>query len=211
MPVSRVEIANMALLKLGQPSLMSLEDNAVNAQRASQEMEPALETVLRAYPWPFAITRVQLQRLLERPLYQFSYYYKMPQDIVRITSLNTQGEAYSLENGKIATNAISVHMKYVSKEQALTNMDMATRDVVATNLAARLCLIIIENPQVQQQLWQQYDILLAQARNTWAIEDMPQRVIEGSWIPARYGAWGDLGSEETFNPWGPDGKGVSGG
>lgn len=211
MPVSRVEIANMALLKLGQPSLMSLEDNAVNAQRASQEMEPALETVLRSYPWPFAIARVQLQRLLERPLYQFSYYYKMPQDIVRITSLNTQGEAYSLENGKIATNATSVHVKYVSKDQALTNMDMTTCDVVATNLAARLCLIITENPQVQQQLWQQYEILLMQARNTWAIEDMPQSVIEGGWIPARYGAWGDLGPEETFNPWGPDGKGVSGG
>lgn len=211
MAVSRVDIANMALLKLGQSPIMSLTDNAVNAQRASQEMEPALETVLRAYPWPFAIQRKELSRLLEQPLYQFKYYYKIPQDLVRIMSLNTQGDTYSLENGKLATNASTVHIKYVSKDLALTYMDMATRDVIACNLAARLCIIVTENPQLQNQLWQQYDILMTQARNTWAVEDMPQRVIEGGWIPARYGAWGDLGVEETFNPWGPDGKGVSGG
>ena len=56
----------------------------------------------------------------------------------------------------------------------------------------------------------QYEMLLRQARNTWAVEDMPQSVIEGGWIPARYGArGGNIEIQEVFNPWGPDGTGVS--
>lgn len=211
MAVSRIDIANMALLKLGQPPIMSLTDNSVIARRVSQEIEPALETVLRAYPWPFAVKRVELPRLLERPVYQFAYYYQMPSDLIRLISLHIHATAYDLEGDKLATDAETAHIKYVSRDAALDAMDMATRDVIALNLAARLSTIVTENQQLQRQLWQMYDIQMAQARNVWAIEDMPQSVLEGGWIPARYGARNADSIAETFNPWGPDGTGVSNG
>lgn len=209
MTVSRVDIANMALLKLGQPPIMSLTDNSITSKRVVQEIDPALETVLRSYPWPFAVTRKELARMLDRPLFQYAYYYEMPTDSVRLIELDTDNSAYELESdNRLATNAQSVRVKYVSKDHAMKGMDPVTQDVVALNLAARLCIIFTENPELQGQLWRQYEMQLAQARNTWAVENMPQTVIEGNWIPARFGAMRTSSVSETFNPWGYDGTGV---
>lgn len=199
----------MALLKLGQPPIMSLTDDSLSAKRAAQEIEPALETVLRSYPWPFAVIRYALPRLQEKPLYKYAYYYEVPIDVIRIIEIANGQMPYELEGSKLATDATSVHIKYVSKNAALDRIDAQTKDVVACNLAARLCIIITENAQLQSELFRQYEVLLRQARNTWAVEDMPQTVIEGGWLPARHGLHGDTEIQEVYNPWGADGLGVS--
>ncbi len=211
MTVSRIDIANMALLKIGQPPIMSLSDNSLNARRANQEIEVALETVLRAYPWPFAVDRIELPRRSEGPAFQFLYYYDLPNGLMRIMALDTQGLAYSIDGSKIATNAERVFIKFVSKDKALEAMDAQVVDLVALQLAVRISVIVTENPQLQGNLLQMYGMQLAQARSVWASEDMPQTVVEGGWIPARYDVRGrSVEVAETFNPWGPDGLGVSG-
>ena len=71
---SKVEICNQALLKLGQPAIMSLDDDSPRARQCFQEFEAALGATLRSYPWPFAIVRKELARRAEKPPFGFAYY-----------------------------------------------------------------------------------------------------------------------------------------
>lgn len=206
---SKVDIANMALLKLGQPAIMSLDDNSHAAKLATQEFNAALEAILRAYPWPFAVKRVELARELNKPPFGFGYYYRIPADSVRIIDVFTNSFQYQIEGMLIATSSEKVAIRYVSKDTPIEYMDSLTVDVLALALAARLAITLTENPELQAGLLQQYDMQLASARSVWAVEDHPQTPIEGYWLKAH--EHGMRTKADTFNPWGPYGVGVSGG
>ena len=205
---SKVEICNQALLKLGQPAIMSLDDDSPRARQCFQEFEAALGATLRSYPWPFAIVRKELARRAEKPPFGFAYYYALPEDVARIVDIYAGNFAYNIEGRYVATNSEYVAMRYVSKKVPVEHLDEQTVEVVSLALAARLAIIITENAQLKDMLYMEHERALAQARGTWAVEDYPQEVIEGNWLAAHdAGSGGDF-ARTTWNPWGPDGTGV---
>ena len=205
---SKVEICNQALLKLGQPAIMSLDDDSPRARQCFQEFEAALGATLRSYPWPFAIVRKELARRTEKPPFGFAYYYELPEDVARIVDMYTGNFAYNIEGRYVATNSEYVAMRYVSKKVPVEQLDEQTVEVVSLALAARLAIIITENAQLKDMLYMEHERALAQARNTWAVEDHPQEVIEGNWLAAHDAGPGGDFARTTWNPWGPDGTGV---
>lgn len=204
---SKVEICNQALLKLGQPAIMSLDDDSPRARQCFQEFESALGVTLRAYPWPFAIVRKELARRVERPPFGFTYYYELPTDVARIVDTYTEGQAYSIEGRYVATNADYVAMRYVSKSTPVEQLDEQTAEVVALNLASRLAIIITENAQLKDLYYAEFSRALDQARGTWAVEDSPREVLEGNWLVAHDHGVGTRSAYIVGNPWGPDGNG----
>ena len=207
---SKVEICNQALLKLGQPAIMSINDDSPRARQCFQEFESALGATLRSYPWPFAIVRKELVRKQDKPVFGFSYYYELPEDVARLIEIFSGGQKYKIEGRSIATNAEYVAIRYVSKNVPVEQLDEQTVDVVALNLAARLAIVITENPQLKDMLYAEMMQALAQARNTWAVEDYPQEVIEGPWLIAHESGLIADSFKNSWNPWGPDGTGVLG-
>ncbi len=211
---SKTDIANMALLKLGQPAIMSMEDNSHQARLCAQEFGAALEAILRAYPWPFAIRRKELNRMIDKPPFGPRYYYQIPADSVRVIEWHTESFPYQVEGDKVLCNAERVAIRYVSRDIEIAKLDIQTVDVVATELAIRLCIIIKEDMELLSQLMAQQVKQMADARHSWAQEDHPQEVIEGDWLVARVSESTLIGGRalrtyEVFNPWGPDGKGVT--
>ena len=205
---SKVEICNQALLKLGQPAIMSLDDDSPRARQCFQEFEAALGATLRSYPWPFAIVRKELARRTEKPPFGFAYYYELPEDVARIVDMYTGNFAYNIEGRYVATNSEYVAMRYVSKKVPVEQLDEQTVEVVSLVLAARLAIIITENAQLKDMLYMEHERALAQARGTWAVEDHPQEVIEGNWLAAHDAGPGGDFARTTWNPWGSDGTGV---
>ena len=209
---SKIEICNQALTKLGQPAIMSVSDNTPTARKCFDEFESALGTVLRAYPWPAAMVRKELPRLEEAPPFGFNFFYQIPGDAARIVEIITGGARYQIEGQRLLTDAESVRMRYVSRSVPVDTLDDQLAEVIALNLAMRLCIIITENPQLKDMLHSEYQLMLSQARNTSAIEDFPQEVIEGPWLPSRHGRGGSKDYVQSiWNPWGADGTGVTNG
>ena len=204
--MTEVEICNQALLKLGQSPIMSMEDNSVLARKCKQEFGAALGVVLRAYQWPFAIKRVSLPLSSELPEFGYAKYYVLPRDIARIQDIDTAGYKYQIEGQNIATDAPYANIRYVTKDVAITALDDQTVEVVALQLAYRLSIVITENMQLKDMLLQEYDMALTHARNIWSVEDYPQESPEGTWITSRGGT---VGIQDTYNPWGADGTGVT--
>ena len=206
---SKIDICNRALLKIGQPSIMSLDDNSQLARLCLQEFDAALEATLRSYPWPFAIKRAELARMLDKPPFGPAFYYALPSDSVRLVDVFTEGFPYQIEGPAIATSASSVAVRYVSKSIPVSAMDAQTKDVIALTLATRLAISVTENPQLKDMLYAEAQQTLAQARNTAAVEDYPQEALEGVWLSSRSTGQGANRYASQFNPWGPNGLGVS--
>ena len=199
---SKVDICNKALLLLGQDAIMSINDNSPRARVCFQEFESALDATLRSYPWPFATRRASLARLQETPEFGYSYYYAIPADCLRIIELSTNSNGsvydtgfdsssgyqvkkpYELENGKVATDEDAIFIRYIFKVKP-EYLDQQTVDVVATKMAATLAITLTENQELKQLLLAEYKANLAEARNTWAVEDYPQIPLEGPWLRSR--------------------------
>lgn len=208
---SKIDICNRALLKIGQPPIMSVDDYSPTAQLCLQEFDAALEATLRSYPWPFAMKRMELARRTDKPAFGPAFYYSLPADLVRLVEVFTGGLKYQVEGTAIATNADAVAVRYVSKDIPVGTIDAQTSDVIAIVLAGRLAISITENTQLKDMLYAEAQQMLAQARNTWAVEDYPQEPIEGIWIESRSASNSTSFFNNHWNPWGPDGKGVIGG
>lgn len=205
---SKVEICNQALLKLGQPAIMSIDDDSPRARQCFQEFESALGATLRSYPWPFAIVRKELGRLTDVPPFGFSYYYELPTDLARLVEIFAHNHKYQIEGNRIATNAEYVALRYVTKNVQVEQLDDQTVEVVALTLAAKLTVILTENLQLKDMLYAELQQALAVARNTWAVEDYPQEVEEGPWLVARETGATSNSFKNTWNPWGADGTGL---
>jgi hypothetical protein len=219
--MQKIDICNVALMRLGQPPLLSESDDTPDARRVFSQFDAALEVVLRAYPWPFAIKRKALSPLVEKPPFGYSFYYPMPPDLIRLVDVFPKNVEYAIEytnttqTGTInvfATNSQEFKIRYVSKEIIASALDSQVAQCVALELAGRLAIVVTENQQLRDMLHSEYMMALANARNTWAVEDYPREVQEGNWITAHeFGHHSSLDYfTQAWNPWGPDGTGVSG-
>lgn len=207
---SKVEICNKALLLIGQPNIMSLSDDTKAAKACNQEFQSALEDTLREYPWPFATKRKILARTNDVPDFGFAYYYSLPSECIRIVSSNLKEaeEPYKIEGNKLATSAEEVKIIYIAKDVEISLIPPDVVKCIAYKLAATIAVTILQNPDMQGQLSQQYEYYVQKARNAAANDDYPQVVQEGDWIPSRRNPRSGAFSQ-VWNPWGSNGKGVS--
>lgn len=60
MPVTSLDIANSALIKLGERTISALSDQTAPAQAANTRIEFCRRAVLRTHPWNFAVRRATL-------------------------------------------------------------------------------------------------------------------------------------------------------
>lgn len=90
MTVSKVEICNYALQLIGDESILSLDDATVPAQQCNLRYDSARRTVLEMAFWNFAIKRVELARLTETPPFDFSYYFALPSDLLRVVGTDRE-------------------------------------------------------------------------------------------------------------------------
>lgn len=90
---SDVEIVNMALAHLGEGSITSLTQNSQPARIANTYWSTARDTVLRDFPWPFALRRASLAVVTDYSdsddPYEWTYAYRYPADALRILRLET--------------------------------------------------------------------------------------------------------------------------
>ena len=89
---SRTDIANAALVKLGQDVFLSaLTDRTKAGILLNRLFDPMLEVVLASHAWPFALTSVALAEQTQDPLPGWAYRYAYPSDCVNALALTDEG------------------------------------------------------------------------------------------------------------------------
>ena len=98
---SDVDIANLALLYLGQTEIVSFLDSTERARAVNRTYAMLRDKFQRTYRWNFTRTFAQLPLSATPPLFQFAYAYQLPSDCLRIENVAIAYPSTNNPNGAI--------------------------------------------------------------------------------------------------------------
>ena len=90
---SVLEIYNLALLRLGQETMASVDETGRAGNMCRLNYPLLRDAVLRAHPWNFAVRRAALAQIAVTPAFEFDYAYALPTDPYCLKVLRTDWEA----------------------------------------------------------------------------------------------------------------------
>lgn len=200
MGLSKIEICNHALLKIGADTIASLDINQNDTEAVVQSaklcnvlFDQSLEEVLRTYKWNSALRRAKLSRLTETPAFKFKYKYQLPNDCVRVMNVYDQKDAYDdrtqwvVEGRTILCDFDEVYLCYVSRPQDVSQLDAFLTRAVIQNLAIKLSVPMQLDQVMQNNLIQEYEqVVLPAARSVDTLENKYWEMEESDFILSRY-------------------------
>ena len=160
---SWVDICNRALSRLGTKTISSLTDGSPNQKYCSIFLLDAVSEVLDAFDYHAAVRQLQLARDATAPLYGYDYQYPLPSDFLRIKETETGGDSYTIESGKILTNAESVFVKYIYLPETPIGLSSYIIKAIVAALAVRLAEPLISKDELYQKIYRDYEKSMAMA------------------------------------------------
>lgn len=193
MALSQTEIVNLALTRLGQDRVISINDDVEAARVMRSLWDFTRDAVLAGYPWKFAIKRTSLPALAAAPEYGWARQFTVPEECMRLVQVGDDYvfytgllETFQLEGGVIMTNeAAPMRLRYVERVTNVGLWPVLFGRVVALQLAIDACEKLTTSSAKQGALNEAYALAVAQARKQSAIERPPQRVDHSDWLNAR--------------------------
>lgn len=194
MAVSRVDIANRALTKLGAARIIALDDDSVASNTLNSMFDIVRDAELRANLWHFSKARAELPALSESPIFGYTHQFQLPADFLRLIQVGNQRCSprpsqdgwYSIEGGRLLVNQSGpLRLRYVRRIEDPTLFDALFVEAFACRLAAESCETITNSNTKKQSAWAEYGEALAAARRANAIERPALAMSDDTWLEAR--------------------------
>ncbi len=193
--MSKIEIINRALLKLGEPPVSSLNDAAFG-RSYDIIYNDVKDLLLSSYPWRFAVAHKKLARLEEK--FGDKYMYRLPADCLLL--LKVFGDVHAevsdvrpcmTENYELANNCIVtfVHSGISAEYVKLVDDDMMFprlfREALAAKVAAELAMRLKHSLELKQAMESEFFNLIRQAELNNEIMKDAEIVPDNSWVLVR--------------------------
>lgn len=187
---SLVEIANQALLMLGQKQIISLTEDSTAARYCNGRLPYIRDTVLRAYPWNSAIRRATLAQSSDTPAWGYDYQYALPTDplclrVLEMKECSDGGMDWKVEGRYILTDSQTCNIKYIAQITDPNEMEVLLREAIAAALAADGCFSITGSTAQQEAMLKIYEKKISEARSADAQEGNPDTLIDDTFLDAR--------------------------
>lgn len=181
---SKVEIANLALGKIGAGTITSFSDNSDEARVVSRFYAPTMRAELRSHPWSCARKRVRLAALSDAPVFGFSHQYQLPSDCVRILPDATVTD-WQVEGRRILTDdGGPLDLVYIAEISDPNDMDVLLVEAFACRLAMALAERLTQSNTKRELARQEYKETVAEARRINAFERVAIDPPEAPWLSA---------------------------
>lgn len=172
MAITEVSICANALRKLGDNPITSLTDDSERARLMNAMYQETRDSVLRAYPWNFAIARQSLSRELAVPDFGYGYQFILPQEPYCLRALYmyyTKSE-FKIEGRKLLTDDEQVNLVYISRVTDTSQFDMLFVQALEARLAAEVSYAVTGSNSLRQEFVAEYMEKLREARSIDAQE-----------------------------------------
>ena len=200
MGLSKIEICNHALLKIGADTIASLDINQNDTEGVVQSAKlcnvlfrQALDETLRTYKWNSALKRYKLNRLSEAPAFKFKYQYQLPSDCIRVINVYDKADAYDdrtqwvVEGRTILCDYENVYICCVSRPVDVSQLDAFLTRAIIQNLAIKLAVPMQLDQVMQNNLIDEYEsVILPAARSVDTLENKYWEMEESDFILSRY-------------------------
>lgn len=202
---SDVDIANRALSMLGEARITSLSDNNKPARAMKARFTLLRDAELSAYPWRFAVKRVQLAASTDTPVWGYSKIYDRPVDDLRpikvggayvnansigvfyeSSGIHTDMNPYEIIEGRIHTNLLApLDYEYVAQITDTGAFDPLFVEALAARLAADAAEELTQSNSKKEAAFSIYKRTLAEARRVNSLYRPPRRKEAGRWMASR--------------------------
>ena len=184
---SSVEICNLAIADLGGKTLTNITDDSKEGRFCNRRYANLRDSVLRAHPWNFATKRVELARSTTDPVFKYAYAHTLPSDFLRLLGTNEDSTdfEYKIENGVIASDAGSLKIKYIFRQENVNRYDSLFVEALAARIAAALSYPLTGDRNLSHSFWEEYKNKVSEAWSADGMEGSPDRLIADEWIEAR--------------------------
>lgn len=189
-----VDIANVALTKIGASPITSFLDGNASANTVEAVYDAKRDELLREHPWNFATKRAKLAQLSEAPALEFDHAYQLPDDWLRTVAVYDNDDArgypppYKEEGRQILASVDALWLRYVARITDTNAMTADFREALACKLAAEMAVRLANSNTLAELMQQRYERALRVARSTDSLGDRPDRRPHGSWVAQR-AAW----------------------
>lgn len=183
---SLVDIANMAILRVGSQPVADLDGNST-IQVACRVAWPFVRRrILRSHSWNAATVRTTLARLTDEPAWDFESQYQIPADCLHVMEVDTTYD-WRVENGRILTDGNgTIDIRYIKDETDTAKYDAGLAMVMALGLAVEICEKITSSRPKRELLLDEYLRMLNDAMMEDGQEQSPAEFEEDDWILSRF-------------------------
>ena len=125
---SDVQIANAALLRIGQKALTAFTDAGKAALLANNTYSIHRDALQRAIPWRFAIWRTSVAASTTEPAWEFDYYYPFPTTpdyCLRVLTIENLSDTDWRIEGRmiVTTHEAPLNVKYIQRIEDPNDFD----------------------------------------------------------------------------------------
>lgn len=181
---SALQIVNLALVMIGARPISNMSEGSTSAITMSAIYDLTLEATLRAHPWNFATTRVQLPALAGAPVSGYSTHFQRPSDWLRTLEMSV--EDYRHEGDRILANSSSLVIRYIRRVTDPNLYDALFVNCFARHLSSKAAYPITKSTSLADSMFDKYIQELGQATRTEAQEEPAEDMPESELILSRY-------------------------
>lgn len=170
MAIGEISIINHALALVSQPLIATRTDNSPQARITNLMFPTARDEVLSMANWPRATKRATLPQLagtspeLDGLDGEFDYGYRLPPDLVRITSRTNIGSAFRIEGNTLFTDATSASIVYITNDVTYYGRDPLLTQCIYLHLASRIAKPLSADSASARDIAQKFEMAMDEAR-----------------------------------------------
>lgn len=188
MSVSKTSLCNLALSRVGEQTIQSLDEESKNAQMCNLIYDEVLEQVLREYIWKCAMFRKTLIEDATTPAFGWSHQYILPNDpkCLFVVRMEDPKSVFTVENNRLLTEESVAKILYVGFLDDPSAMTPLFRKVFYLSMAVEMAYRLVQNNTILNGLTELLEQAWREARSRDSQEGTPMATDESSWISARY-------------------------
>lgn len=184
MATTLVDIANSALVKIGQPTIVTIDDGTVAAITCKARIDFCKRTVLRMHPWNCATARVLLTTPGTTPVTEYAYSFALPVDFIRLLEVGPFEDHYRVEGKLLLTDSSSLEVKYI-KDAPIADLDELCLEAIAAYLGWDICYKITQSSEAKQEAWRAFKTIMPVAKSVDAQEERDQEIEANLFLDSR--------------------------
>jgi hypothetical protein len=157
-------ICNLALSRIGDQQIMSLDDPSMEARMCKLVYSPTVSELLRLRDWRWAMGLASLSQNAVDPDFDWAYSYALPNDFGRVVAFNNFDNlsaviAYEIHGKNILTDEATAQLAYIKDSGDPNLFDAVFTECLVLRIASKLAKPLGGSMDITKQLneeFQQY-------------------------------------------------------
>lgn len=194
---SEVDICNLALDRLGQPTIIDLEDDNKAGQLCRRMYPLARDEIQRRFPWRRLRKRASIAALADAPAWGYSNWYELPGDLLRLIEVYQNNtplhSGWELEGNRILINySDPLNIRYICRETDTSKFDALMVSAIAAYMAKDMAESLTQDPAKKGFAYNDFNEIMKEAKHANAQEGNPTRLNSpDTWELVRWGGADD--------------------